>query len=106
MYWVREKKLMKSLNKYLKLSVLAPLALSVATSCGKQQYQVGYSTETQAAAQQTFQIPAKVDILLAEDDMASMYEVYQQVDSQFPQFLNTLDQQGWDYHFTVMPLST
>ncbi|MDR3608757.1 MAG: hypothetical protein P4M08_15440 [Oligoflexia bacterium] len=81
------------------------LAGALITSCGSQAYQAG-STSLAQAAPGTFQIAAKVDIVLAQEDMGSMYEAYNQLATQFPGFLNQLQSSGWDYHFTVVPLTT
>lgn len=54
----------------------------------------------------TFAVPAKVDVLLVEDDTGSMNEIFPQVSSGIPSVLSTLESNGWDYHFATISLTT
>jgi hypothetical protein len=84
---------------------LVAAALVALTGCGSQAY-VAQSSSNAQSAPGTFQVPAKVDIVLAQSDMGSMLNFYPQVAAQVPTFLNALQASGWDYHFLVMPLTT
>lgn len=83
------------------------LVLLVAGSigCSKQAFKVGSLTsEAQSAGQ--FTIPAKVDVLFAQDNTGSMNEAFTLVQNQLPGFLNQLENSGWDYRFALTPLTT
>ena len=79
-------------------------SLALLTGCGSQAFTATGTAEAQLAPG-TYTVPAKVDIVLAQTDMGSMYETYPQLSSQFQAFLTTLQSSGWDYHFTVVPLT-
>ncbi|MCC7440438.1 MAG: hypothetical protein IT285_02325 [Bdellovibrionales bacterium] len=82
------------------------LALFLSSAgCAPPEYRSVDSVEAQQAAGQ-FTVPAKVDILLAEDDSGSMYGMFDQIESQLPQFLAGLESSGWDYRFATVPLTT
>lgn len=76
----------------------------LAAGCGKTAFQVTSAVQMQQAPGE-FMIPAKVDILLAEDDSGSMADIFRQVKDQMPGFLNALEGRGWDYHFATTPLT-
>ncbi len=81
------------------------IALSAALSgCGRQAFVVAATTAAQKAPG-SFNIPPKVDILLAEDDSGSIKPIYSQIASQMPAFLNGLEAKNWDYHFVTAPLT-
>ncbi|MEO5970891.1 MAG: hypothetical protein ABIQ95_13265, partial [Bdellovibrionia bacterium] len=80
----------------------AEIALS---ACGQTAFTVVPGTQA-IAAPGNFTIPAKVDVLLIEDDKGRMFEAWDQVSKQMPAFLNTLNKKGWDYHFTTISLNT
>jgi hypothetical protein len=86
----------------LALAAIAGLALS---ACGNQKFAVGVLSGG-ATAPGDYEIPAKVDILLVEDNTASMNEAYSSVQAQMPAFLNQLQNSGWDYRFATLPLVT
>ncbi|MGE0616637.1 MAG: hypothetical protein AB7P04_13465, partial [Bacteriovoracia bacterium] len=92
----------KILTKWVgALSLLAAFA----SGCSQQEFVKGaFVNEQQGPG--NFEIPARVDILLVEDDTGSMSEVFGQISAQMPQFLNQLEQQGWDWRFAVIPLTT
>lgn len=75
------------------------------TGCARQGFVVTASVEQQIAPGSFF-IPPKVDLLLAEDDTGSIYEAYPTISTQMPKFLQGLQDKGWDYHFTAIPLTT
>lgn len=93
-------------NKILAQSwvVLSLMAL-LSSGCGKTEFKTGFNTN-EATAPGVYQIPAKVDILLAMDDSGSMYGAYDAVKTQMPQLLSDLESRGWDYHFATIPLTT
>lgn len=84
------------------VSAIAAIAMS---GCGQQAYVVGDSVASTSGAG-TFNSPPKVDILLAEDNTGSMYEAYDSITDQLPDFLEELESTGWDYHFATTPLVT
>lgn len=73
-------------------------------SCGKTAFVATSKTLAQLAPGH-YVVPAKVDILLAQDDTGSIKEVFQPIASQMPGFLTKLESQGWDYHFATTPLT-
>lgn len=88
------------------LSVFGALAaVGSLTACGKQAFVPGVNAQKQASPG-NFEIPAKVDVLLAQDDTGSMVQVFNQLKAQMPAFLSTLEDSGWDYRFGVTPLTT
>jgi hypothetical protein len=95
--------------KFMKLNtalvgILGGLA-ALSAGCGKQAFQVAASSEQQQAPG-IFNVPARVDILLVEDDTGSMRETFSQIAAQMPAFLEDLRSRGWDYHFATAPLTT
>jgi hypothetical protein len=86
------------------LAAFAGLA-TIATGCGKQAFTVTASQQEQQAPG-SFNIAPKVDILLVEDDMGSIREIFSNVSSQMNQFLSDLQTRGWDYHLATIPLTT
>ncbi len=87
-------------------ALFALSAMSIALSgCGQQPFIAGASLEA-LKAPGDFTIPAKVDVLLVEDDTGSMNEIYPQISSAMPGVLSTLESKGWDYHFATIPLTT
>jgi len=92
-------------NKLIKASglIAALSAVLVLSGCGKQEFTVG-SSEVAQTAPGHFQVPAKVDILLAVDNTGSMYEAYDTFKNQMPQFVQDLESKGWDYHLATIPL--
>ena len=87
-------------------AALAAVTLTLALgACGPQAFNVGRDVQQQQAPG-FFSIPAKVDILLAEDDTGSAYEVYPSISQQVPLFLDQMRSMGWDYHFATTPLTT
>jgi len=91
------------MKKQILISILA-ITAGAMSGCGKQEFAVTESS-TSAAAPGSFSVPAKVDILLVEDDTGSMNEAYPQVASQMPALLTSLESKGWDYHFATIPLT-
>jgi hypothetical protein len=86
----------------LNLSVIAFTALM---GCGKAEFVKG-TTAQQQASPGSFAIPAKVDLLLVEDNTPSIYEAYSAIASQIPVFLNELEGRGWNYRLATSPLVT
>lgn len=79
--------------------------VTLLTGCGnKQAFKSGSVLEAQAPGGD-FEIPAKADILLAEDDTGSMFEAFETIETQIPSFLTKLESSGWDYHFATIPLT-
>ena len=86
-------------------SVAITLSLIVlAAGCGKQSYDT-LSVVSQSQAAGSFTTPAKVDILLTEDDTGSMRDAYSSISQLMPQFLASLQSSGWDYHFATVPMT-
>ena len=84
------------------LSILG--AAAFISSCGEQAFVTGTSVSTLSCPSGYYYSPAKVDILLAEDNSGSMTEAYDAINSQLPVFLEGLENTGWDYHFATTPL--
>ena len=86
----------------LPLSMSATLGLGL-IGCGKQEFNVSRQ-QSASEAPGTYEIPAKVDILLAEDNTGSMANVLPKIKAEFPKLLNSLESSGWDYRFATIPL--
>ncbi len=94
----------KHRRQLLWLALWAGLTVALA-GCGRQAFVVGTSSLKVSAG--TFTIPAKVDILLAEDDSGSIKEIYPSIASQTTSFLSKLENnKAWDYHFATIPLTS
>ncbi len=91
-------------KSHLLLALVAGLLIAL-LGCGRQEFNAANSKKFQKAPG-SFSIPPKVDILLAEDDTGSMSELFPAIQTQFPQFLQDLENKGWDYHFAVTPLTS
>lgn len=85
----------------LAFGLAAVLGLS---GCGKTAFVVT-DANIKATAPGSFSVPAKVDILLAEDDTGSIKEIYSAIAQQMPGFLSGLESNGWDYHFATTGLT-
>ena len=90
--------------KSLVLTALGATTLLCGSGCSKQAFVVTES-HLEAQAPGHYFIPPKVDILLAEDDTGSRYEVNGALESQMPLLLQRLESKGWDYHFVSTPLT-
>lgn len=87
-------------------ALTAALAAAVLFSgCGPEAFKRGTLLSGQEAPGE-FVVPAKVDIVLLEDDTGSFYEAHDEVARQIPRFLETLENSGWDYHFATVPLTS
>ena len=82
---------------------LSVIALATLMGCGKADFVKGTTAQEQASPG-SFVIPAKVDLLLVEDNTPSIYEAYSAIASQIPVFLNDLESRGWDYRLATSPL--
>jgi hypothetical protein len=91
------------IGQVMSASALTLSILSL-TACGKTAFTVVPGTE-KLTSPGTYTIPPKVDIVLFQSTKGRMFEAWNQMSGQLPQFLATLDKQNWDYHFTVLPLS-
>ena len=113
---------MKSPLKSLNLNTLSPLSSSqwhglttrlvsvsllclLMMGCGKSGFNVMKNNQDALAAG-TYMIPPRVDIALFVDDTGSMYQAFPQIQGEVPQFLQKLEQQNWDYRFTLSRLTT
>lgn len=94
----------KNTTKRLVSAALMGASALMLAGCGKTAFVVSQSTQKQMAPG-SFTVPAKVDILLAEDDSGSIMSVYGAIAQQMPQFLAGLEAKGWDYHFATTPLT-
>jgi hypothetical protein len=97
----------KSPSNRRSLVAFALLSATVigAMGCGPQGYKRVASVEGNSAPG-VYMVPPKVDILLAEDNSGSLFEMFNSVESQMPGFLADLESRGWDYHFVTIPLIT
>ncbi len=95
---------LKTLSKVLTGTALFSLMVT-GGACGKTKFNPT-SSDIQATGPGSYTIPAKVDIILAEDDTGSISEAYDQISAQIPGFVASLEQSGWDYHFVNIPLTT
>lgn len=86
-------------------AVLLIAMVAMISGCGRQAFNVGTIKDAQKGPG-TYEIPAKVDIVFAEDDTGSMYEAFEQISDQIPGLLDSLEAHGWDYHFATTPLTT
>jgi len=77
----------------------------LAAGCSKEAFQRP-ELSSQVQSPGNFQIPAKVDILLAEDDTGSIFEAYEPISDQMPKLLEKLEATGWDYRYATTPLTT
>ncbi len=91
-------------NLGTQLRVLLLTTASVLGACSEQAFLPGTLNAKQNSPG-TYLLPAKVDIILAEDDTPSMYQAMPTIQAQIPQFLERLESSGWDYRFVVSPLS-
>ena len=89
--------------KYLACASLAGIMVLL-SGCGKTEFAQQFQLASVHGAG-SYQLPAKVDILLVTDDSGSMISAYNAVKQQMPSLLNNLDKQGWDYHFATIPLT-
>ncbi|NDD91151.1 hypothetical protein EBZ37_03605 [bacterium] len=85
-------------------AALASITALGLSACGKQSFET-ISTATVSEAPGYFALAPKVDIILAQDNTGSMKEIYPQIGSEVPRFLNNLANTGWDYHFAAVPLT-
>jgi hypothetical protein len=93
---------MKILNNGWIFSLISVSLL--ASACSEQGFVPGTLNAKQASPG-TFTLPAKVDIILAEDDSPSMAQALPTIKSQIPQFLSQLESSGWDYRLVTTPLT-
>ena len=85
------------------LFTVMPIFLAL-SACGKQAFKV---VESQTAPQSpgNYTIAPKVDILLVSDDTGSAFEAFKTMNAESAKFVKQLDQQNWNYHFAVVPLT-
>lgn len=76
----------------------------LSNGCSEQAF-VPTTKLTQSPSPGTFVLPAKVDILFAQDDSPSMKQAFPTIREQFPKFLSNIADSGWDYRFATIPLS-
>ncbi len=81
------------------------LGIGLLSSCGDNTtFREGVSTKRQVAPGSFF-IPPSVDLLLVQDDSGSGAESFAEIQAETPLFLNQLQERGWDFHFTSVPLT-
>lgn len=95
----------RSPRKRLVLATALAGLLVMSAGCGKQAYVVTASQAPQQAPG-SFAVPAKVDVLLVQDDTGSSRPIFSNISSQLDTFLTNLQSQGWDYHLATIPLTT
>jgi hypothetical protein len=90
-----------------KLQTFSLLALSALTltACGGESFRPLASSVLNDAPG-NFQVPPKIDILLAVDDTGSMSSIYRDIYAQVPAFLSGLEGANFDYRFAITPLTT
>ena len=93
------------IRKRTVLSLALVTSILALAGCGKTAFSVGPSS-FDVKGPGSYLIPPKVDILMVVDDTGSMNQVYPNISSSVPIFLNGLDSQEWDYHFATIPLTT
>jgi hypothetical protein len=86
-------------------ALVAVAALLMLSGCGKQAFEVT-QVQDQTKGAGFFEIPARVDILFAQDDSGSISESYSVINGQMRSFLDGIESRGWDYHFAVTPITT
>jgi len=87
------------------LKTLASLALALSLSaCGEASFQTGTQIAAQAAPG-SYTVPAKVDILLVQDNTGSTVGLANEIHNETFNLLNSLSNKGWDYHFASIPIT-
>jgi hypothetical protein len=90
--------------KQKQLVLIAILSLSaLIQGCGKQEYRP-VASDTSAISPGTYEIPAKVDILLAIDDSGSAVITQDTINSETKNLMASIQASGWDYRITTTPL--
>ncbi len=92
------------IKKAVLLLLQANLVLLL-SSCGKTAYNVAPTIE-KIVVGGSFSTPPQTDIVMVVDDTGSMFQAYPAIKDQFPQFLSTLDVLGFNYHATIIPMTT
>lgn len=100
--WVRSI-IKNNLGPLSSAALCAALGIAL-TGCGKQAFTVTTVTSSQQGPGHYFIAP-KIDIVMFEDDTGSMIDAYSYLKDQTPKFLDNLQSKGWNYHFTVSPLT-
>lgn len=95
----------QNLRKKLPWIGLAAGLIIALTGCGKTEFTPTNITQPQVAPG-SFSIPPNVDILTVVDDTGSMYGVIDEIKNEVPTFLTGLQNQKWNFHFAVAPLTT
>ena len=87
-------------------SALAIVAATLALlpACGKQQFQKTTNTVSASGAG-AYAIPAKVDVVVFQDDTGSMMSAQAEMQSKAASLLQDLSNSGWDYRFMILPLT-
>jgi hypothetical protein len=93
-----------SRKKLLWIGLTTSLLIAL-TGCGKTEFTPTAIGQSQVAPG-SFSIPPNVDILTVVDDTGSMYGVIDEINSEVPNFLKGLQNQKWNFHFAVAPLTT
>lgn len=88
----------------IRAATAAFIAISTLTGCGKQAFNITPTAQTSQAAG-NYTVPAKVDIILAQDDTGSIIPIQSEIQREIPNFLSGLQNRNWDYRFTLMPLT-
>lgn len=91
-------------RKFLLAALLAVSSLTLFSGCGQQAFNITPTAQTSQAAG-SYTIPAKVDIILAQDDTGSIIPIQSEIQNEIPNFLSQLQNKNWDYRFTLMPLT-
>src|ERR1700733_15233094 len=94
------------MKRTMNIKSLGLLGLLAGLSGHGTQYYTTIPKTSQSQSPGTFAIASKVDIILVEDDTGSMFEPYTTISTQLTSFVGAFDQQNWDYHFGIVPLTT
>jgi hypothetical protein len=94
----------KKFNSILGFGSLVAISTLALSACGPQAF-VPSSQSSQQTAAGAQNIPPKVDILLGVSTNGTMRNIFPNIDTQIPAFVQGLQAAGWDYHFVSIPLS-
>jgi hypothetical protein len=94
---------MKKRNQFIPLPALALSTLMALSACGPQGFVPASIRSHQTAAGSTL-IPAKVDIVFGVSQNLAMLNIAPGLQNEIPQFLQNLQNSGWDYRFVGIPL--
>lgn len=89
---------------YLLNTLFLGFVAAVLAGCGTQAFTPGEVVST-VQGPGTFSIPAKVDVLVAQDNTMSILEATPSISAQLPQIIDFLKNSNWDYRLAATPLT-